>query len=999
MPPSALPNHLISLVANRDTPETLVTDALEEWILHRRSKGDTLFEVSVGLAELESKSPPYLSRAFDRARYVANVPPPSDLSPPMGPFPLHRSASPATVLHHLLSQPTPSIEESREVILEYVLARELKLRDKKPGKGGKGTLGRDIFEDISKRLDEVEDGLKGIQPMSPRSAGPDSPRRKSLEELDRPRKLGLMLTLSLRMSLSYFTLQELATQLKLLALADAERMLVQHIRRRVSGEGRWGVGKELEIVESVVLPLRPALRPAFRSAKARAFLPLRPYYHIPLPAPTKSACTKLISSFAKDVELGGSSAAAAHASSSAPLTPTSLGFSPAGEKGYFMSRRSGHAPVSPLTSGSARENSPMTPISVLPPLLNPSSPSAPSSIPPLPPDPNPVANYAMELVSEYLTREKREWMLKSKWAQKGRDQLGKDLGEMEASLCLHGKNAASPLAPVLLPIFLLLRRTYALPPSPLPRAITDPYLDILPAPPDPDEVPFREPTVQTTTAQLYVNPRLDAAAAVVVLEELIEAEKEKAEAEGGSNDEIIKWTVGLVDQVAKRFPDGSYGDVFIAVKEQIALPPLPPKQLSPVPPSTSILKQPSLHRRAMSTAAVSTSPNPDAADNELLPTPPALLSRQHNRSASLPMRKGTFDESDLDSDSDVGIESHAMKMPPLRDLSPARTPEPRPELVTAGPPRLQAPPQLPPLSLETSPSNALDLLNPSETEVQRMSGTSSSGGWWDIVSAVDVDAPAPWHDNPVSTMHRRTSSSVAGTLLSANLPLPPGAEPAAAFDFSTPLYGELSQLDIVAESPITMRSTAPPTPLARESPTPARGNLDRAPPTPTRSRLDGEVMMMSGDASEQYPRSPPARRAQTMEPPRQQPQYSYHDEKLPSANPATLGNGLPTRPPPIPVNLPRPGSIPYNGRSFSAQLPPPTEIGESGNPTTRSKLGGFGRSVTLAIRRDKDKDRDKENDKGSPFGQAGKKGKVQNDPGKWNRDMVASIMGSPADRR
>lgn len=55
MPPSALPNHLTSLVANRDTPESLVTDALEEWILHRRVKGDTLFEVSVGLAELESK--------------------------------------------------------------------------------------------------------------------------------------------------------------------------------------------------------------------------------------------------------------------------------------------------------------------------------------------------------------------------------------------------------------------------------------------------------------------------------------------------------------------------------------------------------------------------------------------------------------------------------------------------------------------------------------------------------------------------------------------------------------------------------------------------------------------------------------------------------------------------------------------------------------------------------------------------------------------------------
>ena len=338
-----------------------------------------------------------------------------------------------------------------------------------------------------------------------------------------------------------------------------------------------------------------------------------------------------------------------------------------------------------------------------------------------------------------------------------------------------------------------------------------------------------------------------------------------------------------------------------------------------------------------------------------------------------------------------------MKMPPLRDLSPARTPEPRPQSIPSMPPRLQAPPQLPPLSLGTSPSNALDLLSPSESEAQRMSGTSSSGGWWDIVSAVDIDAPAPWHDDPTPTTHRRTSSSVASTLLPANLPLPPGAEPAAAFDFSSPLYGDLSQMNIVADSPITIRSTAPPTPLAQGPPTPTRGHFDRAPPTPTRSHLNQESMMTPGNTSEPYSRSPPARRAQTMEAPRQQPQYSYHEEKLPSANPATLGNGLPTRPPPIPVNLPRPGSNPYNGRSFSAQHPPPPDVGESPNTATRSKLGGFGRSVTLAIRRDKDKD--KENDKGSPFGPGGKKGKVQNDPGKWNRDMVASIMGSPADRR
>jgi hypothetical protein len=150
----------------------------------------------------------------------------------MGPFPLARSASTSTILHHLLLTPPPTIEHSREVILEYVLAREMKARDKKPGRGGKGTMGRDGFEEISKRLGEVESGL---------ATGSEENRQ-----------IGLTLILSLRMSLSYFTLQELADELLQLGVGDAERILVQHIRRRVQGEGRYGVGKELELVEEMV---------------------------------------------------------------------------------------------------------------------------------------------------------------------------------------------------------------------------------------------------------------------------------------------------------------------------------------------------------------------------------------------------------------------------------------------------------------------------------------------------------------------------------------------------------------------------------------------------------------------------------------------------------------------------------------------------------------------------------------------------------------------------
>ena len=231
MPSSSAPKELLNYLCHPRTEIPEATDALEEYIHHRRSKQDTLFELSIGLAELEARSPPFLAPAFDRARYVANVPPPSDLTPPMGPFPLARSASPQTILQHLLSRPTPSVQHSREVILEYVLAREAKLKEKKSGRGGKGTLGRDGFEDLSKRMAEIE---------------------LSLDPNIESQQLGLTLILSLRMSLSYFSLPELVNQLLLLAVADAERTLLQHIRRRVLGEGRYHVGKELEHVEGLV---------------------------------------------------------------------------------------------------------------------------------------------------------------------------------------------------------------------------------------------------------------------------------------------------------------------------------------------------------------------------------------------------------------------------------------------------------------------------------------------------------------------------------------------------------------------------------------------------------------------------------------------------------------------------------------------------------------------------------------------------------------------------
>ena len=51
----ALPSYLLDSLRSPNTAYDSAVDALEEWILGRRAKGATLFEVSVGLAELEAK--------------------------------------------------------------------------------------------------------------------------------------------------------------------------------------------------------------------------------------------------------------------------------------------------------------------------------------------------------------------------------------------------------------------------------------------------------------------------------------------------------------------------------------------------------------------------------------------------------------------------------------------------------------------------------------------------------------------------------------------------------------------------------------------------------------------------------------------------------------------------------------------------------------------------------------------------------------------------------
>lgn len=234
-------------------------------------------------------------------------------------------------------------------------------------------------------------------------------------------------------------------------------------------------------------------------------MPPQPLFPITLPAPSKTGCVKLIQSFAADT-----------------------GVSPS----TYFSRRG-------FAGSSTDSSSPKSPISPLP--LSPTS---------LPADPNRLAEYTQELVTEFLTREKREYMLKTKWARSGREQLSKDLGDIELSLCLVSKQQPGPLAQALVPVFLELRRTFLLPNSPLPTKLIDAFVDLLPAPPDPDDIPFREPSLQTATSSLYVNPRLDDTAAFGILQELVTYEKEILQERG--MEDVSSALVQIVEYVEKR---------------------------------------------------------------------------------------------------------------------------------------------------------------------------------------------------------------------------------------------------------------------------------------------------------------------------------------------------------------------------------------------------------------------------------------------------------------
>lgn len=251
-------------------------------------------------------------------------------------------------------------------------------------------------------------------------------------------------------------------------------------------------------------------------------------------------------------------------------------------------------------------------------------------------------------------------------------------------------------------------------------------------------------------------------------------------------------------------------------------------------------------------------------------------------------------------------------------------------------------PILPALDTDSQPFSA-NFLSPRSVSADRSSMASASAGWWDVVSAVDGE--------------KRESLPWRGPRQSSDLILPPGAEAARAPELSSPL-DELNQLDLDFRT----------TPRSPERP-----------PMP-------------------IPQSSPARRAM---------------QQVMDGSPRSIGSGgspgsaIPSpRPPPVPIHFDRPSfPSPSNSATATADKSPP--------PPVKSKLGTFGRSLSIAsksmLARSKEKEKEereaipenKENEKVNGLSVAGKrdKDKVQNSPGRWNKDMVASIMGQPVDKK
>lgn len=448
----------------------------------------------------------------------------------------------------------------------------------------------------------------------------------------------------------------------------------------------------------------------------------------------------------------------------------------------------------------------------------------------------------------------------------------------------------------------------------------------------------------------------------------------------------------------RQFPDGSYSQVFNRMKGSLLQQRRPEEHYQ----SISFAKSPSIHRRVKSNAAENGSPV--AVDP---------LRTQHTRSLSMPDRKASYD-SDSDSEEDGHEDASVIESSPPADqpslptTTAVSSSKPLPDVETSVP-------QLPPLMLTPGDGGVRRSSAASAGAAPSSGGGGGGGGWWDVVSAVAKEDSnsngAPWDTTPEKRSSGRmsymsqlsTKSSHKDSLtLSVNeptrnivaAPLPPGAEPAQPLDFTRPMMN----IDL-NDSPVSQAKppfSAPVSP--RREPQYLHGQNVRSAGTTgsfaPSSPLYGYVTQRK-DEDEELPPPPPLRFDQ-----------SRRGLTLGSSTtPSTHSSSFNTESTPTPTAFS--SSILSQGISYPAPsnpslaavvvatppIPHPAQIPASSS-STKSKLGSFGRSMSLArgkSKKEKEKDGEKEGrDKSN------KKEKVLNDPGKWNRDLVANIMGPPA---
>lgn len=410
--------------------------------------------------------------------------------------------------------------------------------------------------------------------------------------------------------------------------------------------------------------------------------------------------------------------------------------------------------------------------------------------------------------------------------------------------------------------------------------------------------------------------------------------------------------------------------------------------------SISFAKSPSIHRRVKSNAFPSGLTSSEAGSPVAADPPRA----QHTRSLSLPDRKASYD-SDSDSEEDVSLVQHStpVDQPPLTPDTSVPSSKPLPDFE-------RSVPQLPPLIV--TPLNIGD--RRSSPASASAAPSSGGGGWWDVVSAVAKEdsnnSPAPWDATSekrssermsrvsrLSTGSRRDSLAVSVNDPARNTmaPLPPGAEPALALDFTRPmmnldLNSPVSQAKPPFSAPVsphreaqylsdqTIRpvgitglfgSSSPPYGYAQQED--EDGKLPPPPPLRFDQSRGGHTL---GSSTTPSAHSSP-----------------FTAESTPTSaafNHSALSSGL---------SYP----VPPNASSPAAASPAPHPAGPlAPSPiTTKSKLGSFGRSMSL-VRRKSKKEKEKDGEKEGK--DKNKKERVLNDPGKWNRDLVVNIMGPPA---